>query len=254
MDTGAEVSIISERVFHSLPEKPPTLEYVTMKNASQNSNFKARRIGPVDIQIKNLHLRASLYVGPISDEMLIGFSLLKTLNAKLDIGEGNITLKETTVSLEPSAKQGVVESQSVQRLVLTKPLKVPAWSEVVTAVPGNTPCTAPLIVFEPSLDLNLPMARTVCKSGANPIVSVINCEDQAIVLPVGTVLGTITPSSENQLEGVVRRLADTQEDDVDSRQGEVAPPTDILAHMWQGISPEVSDDTRNETRELVEGF
>ena len=253
VDTGAEVSIISERLFHSLPNRPPTIEFVTMRNASQDSSFKARRIGPLNIKIKDLTLTASLYVGPICDNMLIGFRLLKTLNAILDLGKNSLQIDNMTVQLE-TPLGGIREEPNVHRVTLSQPIRIPALSEIVTSLPERFPSNSPFMIFEPDPKAILPMARTVFRSETGPILSLINCEPRAIVLPVGTSMGTVTHAVKNDLEVNVRRVHEEPDMNPPKEAGETSSSLSPLQSLWSDVDEVVSEETREKTKQLVLDF
>ena len=272
MDTGAEVSILSQRAFDMLPRKPPVITEVTMRNASENSSFQAKKVGPVDITIKDITIRTDIYVGPINDDMLLGFQLLKFLEAKLDIGEGKFTIKETTIpmevqgerSTEEGGHEGPNKEPETRRLVLPQAIKIPAWSEVVTAIPGTQPCQSPLTTFEPGSETPVYMARTLFNSKQQPIVSVLNTSDAAVVIPAGTQIGTLNPTRAEDLElrvgeeeidkeGQVRQVGaekageQANSDREDKKEGN-------LHQLWSNLDPSVSKETQEGVRKLVEEY
>ena len=71
IDTGADLSIISETVFSELESKPERNERIRIRCAGENLTFDARKIGPITVKTGSLVLNTCLYVGPIEDDMII---------------------------------------------------------------------------------------------------------------------------------------------------------------------------------------
>jgi hypothetical protein len=51
VDTGAEVSVLSKRVYDQLNPKPPIKQYVTMTQAGENAKMNGFIVGPVEMQL-----------------------------------------------------------------------------------------------------------------------------------------------------------------------------------------------------------
>jgi hypothetical protein len=49
VDTGAEVSVLSKRVYDQLDPKPPIKQYVTMTHAGENAKIYSFIVGPVEM-------------------------------------------------------------------------------------------------------------------------------------------------------------------------------------------------------------
>ena len=117
VDTGADLSIISETVFSKLEAKPVLNERIRIRCAGENLTFDARKIGPITVKTGSLVLNTCLYVGPIEDDMIIGLDLLQTLEAKVDFKDGTLKLGGEDVPMRVQ-KQSPVS----RRLVFTQNL------------------------------------------------------------------------------------------------------------------------------------
>ncbi|PJE78327.1 hypothetical protein CI610_02742 [invertebrate metagenome] len=76
IDSGAEMTIISTSVFDRLRKKPKKLKDVVMHLADTESSLNGTWIAPISLKIGSSVFKESVYVAPISDEMLLGHDLL----------------------------------------------------------------------------------------------------------------------------------------------------------------------------------
>ena len=72
INTASEVSIISDKVYNSLPIKPSIVKSIALHSAGRDMSMEGYLIEPITIDIKGLQFNESLYVAPIADAMLIG--------------------------------------------------------------------------------------------------------------------------------------------------------------------------------------
>ena len=119
MDTAAEVTIISDKLYESLPSKPKTKRHTMMHGAWRDMKMKTFIIGPVNTGIGWRIYPFDVYVAPIDDDMLLGLDFLYKYNVVLDCSK-NIFVKDG----------------ETLPMGYGKPKKVPKVSKVT--VPGKT--------------------------------------------------------------------------------------------------------------------
>ncbi|XP_062615272.1 uncharacterized protein LOC134277010 [Saccostrea cucullata] len=112
VDTGAEVSVLSTRVYDQLEPKPPILEYVTMRQAGENAELEGFIAGPVTVCIGQQEHEMKLYVAPLQDSMLLGMDFLRARKAQLDLGQGTLTLGDEAIRVE-FRRSGVIPEEGV---------------------------------------------------------------------------------------------------------------------------------------------
>jgi hypothetical protein len=88
VDTGAEVSVLSKRVYDELDPKPPIKQYVTLTQAGENAKMSGSITGPVEMRLGSTGYSGDLYVAPLQDQMLIGMEFLHRRKARLDLENG----------------------------------------------------------------------------------------------------------------------------------------------------------------------
>lgn len=65
VDTAAEVSIISDKLYNKLIPKPPILRQATVNTAGRGMEIDTFIVGPVNIEIGSKFYKTELYVAPI---------------------------------------------------------------------------------------------------------------------------------------------------------------------------------------------
>ena len=76
IDSGAEITILSQKVYDRLKRKPAKVKEVAMQMADPSAGFTGFIIKPIDIKLGNKTYKERIYVAPIGDEMLLGHDLL----------------------------------------------------------------------------------------------------------------------------------------------------------------------------------
>lgn len=92
IDTGAKVTIISEKFFESMQNKPPVKKHTVMHGVGRNMKMKTFIIGPVDIQIGTKTYPSEIYVAALDDDMLLGLDFMRGNNVVLDCSTKNSDL------------------------------------------------------------------------------------------------------------------------------------------------------------------
>lgn len=93
VDTAAEVTIISDKVYATLEPRPRVLKETMMHAAGRGMVMKTVVVGPVYLKIGSRSYATEVYVAPIKDDMLLGLNFMMTYGVVLD-------LKNHTLSVE----------------------------------------------------------------------------------------------------------------------------------------------------------
>ena len=121
VDTAAEVTLISDRLFHTLNPPPPFIRPCKIATAGREMSMDGSVVGPVRLKIGDRECTENIYVAPLEDEMLLGFDLLTKYGAKIDMGRKTITFGEGPVDFlwsgeSPKTKASMIETVKVDAI------------------------------------------------------------------------------------------------------------------------------------------
>ena len=112
VDTAAQVTIISDKVYHALKKPPRVLRDVKLLTACRQLSMAAFVAGPVRMRIGHKWYKENLYVAPIEQDMLLGFDILQGVGkAVLDMGRGTLLFDEMHIILDVDSSEGPIVSR-----------------------------------------------------------------------------------------------------------------------------------------------
>ena len=193
VDTAADATIISEKLFTSLPHQPTVKREVTMLAAGENQTFKAKQVGPISLRIGKSTMDVDIFVAPILDNMLLGMDLLERLQAKVDIGRKTMVCTDELLPLSQESKHWDPGKQGSVELRLKGKVKIPPYSETVLPVDMECSTNSERFWLEPSTELSVHIAKAVYANTTRPSVCIINGEHKTITIPQGTLMGVLHP-------------------------------------------------------------
>ncbi|VDI61791.1 Hypothetical predicted protein [Mytilus galloprovincialis] len=116
VDTAAEVTIISDKVFESLKKKPPMLRETVMHAAGRGMKMKTLVVGPVKLRIGTKLYETDVYVAPIDDDMLLGLNFMVAYGVTVDLEKLTFNIGGEMLEMSPGPKRSIpVVSQVVIR-------------------------------------------------------------------------------------------------------------------------------------------
>lgn len=131
VDTGAEVTVMSEKTFLSIPEgRRPTLKRAVRNLVVAEAGRKMGTLGVADLNIKigPLTFVWSIYVCPIGDDLLLGCDIIDEKNITINTKRG-LEVDGQWVDCDVCRK-----SDKVSRVLLKESVTVPPNTEVI--LPG----------------------------------------------------------------------------------------------------------------------
>ncbi len=257
VDTAADVTIISDRVFARLKSPPTRRSVVNLHAAGENLSFKASQVGPLNITLGEHTFSRLLYVAPIKDDMLLGIDLLKAVKAKVDLGQQTLEFSDQILPL--NCKQVRKEPKRLPTsnpvtVSLTDNLHIPPESEVM--FPASVEKTlSPTMLFIPEQNLPILGASAVYDDTMHPQISLINSQAHSINLKQGTKLGVLVPISshdimeESPAGPSVRRVQTTKAPNL----SELKLP-DKLQGLWDKVGDEITPSEKNQLKSLLIDF
>lgn len=96
IDTGAEVTIISDKVYEMLQNKPPIKKHIVMHGAGRDMKMKTFIIEPIDIGIGTRTYSSEVYVAPMDDDMPLELDFMRRNHVQLDCCKQQIIINSDT--------------------------------------------------------------------------------------------------------------------------------------------------------------
>ena len=100
VDTAAETTLISDKVFQRLDPKPEILGKLKLLAAGRDMTMQGQKVGPVRLKIGSSIFQQVLNVAPIEDDMLLGFDFLHQCGAQLDMKNNCLTIGNNVIQLQ----------------------------------------------------------------------------------------------------------------------------------------------------------
>ena len=235
VDTAAEVTIISDKVYNSLNPKPPRVKSVTLNTAGRNMKMQGIIAGPVEITLGSQAFKENIYVAPIADTMLLGIDFLRRHQVDIHINESRLVLGTEQIPMQ----FGAGNKSKVAKVSIPK----------TTVIPPNTvkrvlcKMSEPLeeFLFEPSQDLTseVLMLRTVHGPGEEAELYIINPTDHNVRFKGGHNIG-------NAAE-VVSVMAMPS---APAEEGKHVDEAEVPEHLCDLFSRSAGDLQQDETDEL----
>ena len=195
MDTGAEVTVLSERLYNLFPgDKRPKLQEAIRGLVVAEAGKEMSTCGTIDVQFKlgEFEFTWPVYVAPIRDDILLGCDIIDEMDITVNTKRG-IQVRDQWVECE------IIRSHDTAGPVrIARAITVPALSEFVMtgncSVKQDEPEQAFLFEASGKAKMNLLIARSLVnpKNGKIPI-KVINQNSYPVRLKKGSELGTLQP-------------------------------------------------------------
>lgn len=185
VDTAAEVTIISDKVYATLEPRPRVLKETMMHAAGRGMVMKTVVVGPVYLKIGSRSYATEVYVAPIKDDMLLGLNFMVTYGVVLDLKSHTLSVGGERLDLT-SGPKGIIPV--VSNVVVSKRTVVPPHS--VVHVPAQLEREMKQYVIEPCNE-NLPILipRCLYKNQNKPVVCLVNASDRYFTIKSNTVVG-----------------------------------------------------------------
>ena len=236
IDTAADVTVISELFYNSLPNPPAISEVVFLRAAAEGQTFRAQVTHEACVKIGPMTIRCRLHVAPIQDNMLLGMDLLQRLQATIDLKNGFLSMNG---SLIPFCRPNH-DSKSVE-IRLTKKITCPPFSSMPAIVPLAEQWHNTHFLFEPNPDIPVLIPAGIYENRTQVVALITNGSSESKCLSKGTLVGQVSPFDINDLDTEpCSRLARTSSIDVE----DIVLPGK-LSSLWQGTMNSVSGKLNN---------
>ena len=80
IDTAAEVTLLSDKVYHELQNKPTKIRRFILNGAGRDMQMTGHKLEPTAFNLGLFEFKDTIHVAPIQDKMLIGLDFLNRHN------------------------------------------------------------------------------------------------------------------------------------------------------------------------------
>ena len=191
IDSAAEVTIISDKVYQSLRIPPKKLYDVRLDTAGRQLSMKGFVAGPVKLKIGNNYYRGPVYVAPIEQDMLFGVDIMREGDAIIDMGKQKFVFKGHEIMMNTGEENA---NPKVARVTIAKRIVIPPNSAAQVKCAMDQQMSD--YVVEPIQSEKIFGPRLVRSAGTDPVVCIVNCTDRYKLLRKGKEVATASTVAE----------------------------------------------------------
>ena len=184
VDTEAEVTTISDKLYESLPSKPKSKRHIMMHGAGIDMKMKTFIIGPVNIGIGSRIYPSDIYVVPIDDDMLLGLDFLYKYIVILDCSKNKFVINGETLPMDYGKAKNVPEMSKV-----TVPGKTVIPPNSVIHINGKMSSQIENYFIVPDSDIPVMIPMYMYANQTNPRLCLVNASDRYYTIRKDTVMG-----------------------------------------------------------------
>ncbi|KAH3854516.1 hypothetical protein DPMN_097059 [Dreissena polymorpha] len=121
IDTAAEVPIISDMDYHTLPESPRIIKKLRLNTADRDMSMSGFVCGPLTIKIGESEFEENVYVAPIQDDMLLGLDFMRKYKMLVNIPEEHVSMGTLSIPMLKQPMHEEIASVTVCRTTVIPP-------------------------------------------------------------------------------------------------------------------------------------
>ena len=122
IDSGAEITILSSKMYEKLNKAPAKVKEVGLQMADKDAVMKGFIIQPLKMKLGNQCFSETVYVASIGEDMLLGHDLLHHLGVCLDMGTDTLILNEEQIPVTTSFNNN---TPTVARVSVKQKVRLP---------------------------------------------------------------------------------------------------------------------------------
>lgn len=217
IDSAAEVTILSDKIYNSLQDQPKILRKTVMYAAGRGMQMDTIIVGPVKLEVGSKSYCIEVYVAPIDDEMLLGLDFLKRHQTITDLKNNTFTIGGDQIPLYCGPQR---ETPVVAKVTVPKRTVVPPHS--VVRMPGQVDVDLPSFIVESSPQYPGPLLVPTCFfQDSKPTLCVFNPTGSSYTLRKNAVIAQASGAHELRLDNpiIVQEvtLPDSESDNFDEK-------------------------------------
>ena len=121
IDTGADVTLISDEVYNRMSEKPKKIGNVVLRTAGKGMKMEGQIVGPTNIIIGGRTYASNIYVAPLETEMILGRDFFANHKIVIDFGRNKLIMENEEVGFitrKETKQTEVVPVIAVRRITI----------------------------------------------------------------------------------------------------------------------------------------
>ena len=212
IDSAAEVTILSDKIYNSLQDRPQILRKTVMYAAGKGMQMDTIIVGPVKLEVGSKSYCTDVYVAPIDDDMLLGLDFLKRHQTITDLKNNTFTIGDDQIPLYCGPQS---EIPIVAKVTVPKRTVVPPHS--VVRIPGQLDVDLSSFIVESSPQCQGPLLVPRCFfQDSKPTLCVFNPTESPYTLRKNAVIAQAYEAKELTSVQEVK-LQNTEGDDFDAK-------------------------------------
>ena len=119
IDTGAQVTILSDKIYETLTPKPSIIKETSLHAAGRDMKMLCSITEPISMKIGDMKFTQEFYIAPLDCDMLIGLDFLEKYQATINISQLTLNLNGRALNLTygtqliPSVHRVTVSSRTI---------------------------------------------------------------------------------------------------------------------------------------------
>jgi hypothetical protein len=127
IDSGAQVSVISEKLFECSSDKPKLTDTVFIRGIGTTNRIRARVVENILLKIGSINMNWNMLVADVKDTLILGLDFLDGNKGVIDHGQFNISINQELI---PASYISNDENEDIQiyRIKVTRTVLIPPYS------------------------------------------------------------------------------------------------------------------------------
>ncbi len=253
VDTAAEVTIISDRVYAALKQPPKRLRDVQLDTAGRQLSMRGFIASPVKLRIGDSSYSGPIYVAPIEQDMLLGLDILQKGSAVLDMGRGTLFYDGSEITMTMETTGGI--TPQVAKVTVSERRVIPPNSVAQIQCKLNAKMSD--YVVEPCNLQDLIGPKVLRAAGSEPVMCLINATDRYRVLKKGQEVARAYPVDsylEEEPESILNREAEVQINAVEAPNTDVTEIPDHLKKLFDASRENLSEPEQRRLADVLISF
>ncbi|XP_048251534.1 uncharacterized protein LOC125379302 [Haliotis rufescens] len=185
IDSGAEMTVISDKLFRKLTDQPPTVQEVVLKNAGRDLKMKGFITDMTRIRIQGKTYRLPICVAPIEDDMLLGADFILRYCSSINLEEHVLVVGGREVPMMVKSRRG----PAVCGIRITSKTSIPPNSVRMVQCALTEELSQYMTEPDETLLGIVLIPRILHGPGKEPIICMINPTESTVKLREGKEVG-----------------------------------------------------------------